>query len=217
MKKVSLMLSLFFLSIGLFGCQQNSEVKVDNPQDNTERLEQITFYPKESNSETLVIEDRETIELIKEAIDNAEKQPGIVNMADPEYRIVIGEETYFLWIDEKSGTIMYAEDTHTIYSLSLRSVNRINEVITYNYLNIREIAWNFLKEKGWNKSAKEEWNSATVNKIIVNEDYELLDKSYDGKEVLSISFNDKANVVVGTPIILVDANTDKVIGYMPGE
>ena len=217
MKKISLTLSLFFLSIGLFGCQQNSEVKVDNPQDNTESLEKITFYPKESNSEILVIEDRETIKIIKEAVDNAEKQPGIVNMADPEFRIAIGEETYFLWIDEKFGTIMYTEDTHTIYSLSFSSVNQINEIISYNYLNIREIAWNFLKEQGWNESAEEEWKSATVTKIIVNGDYELLDKSYDGKEVLSVSFKDKENVVEGTPIILVDANRDKVIGYMPGE
>ena len=204
MKKISLTLSLFFLSIGLFGCQQNSEVKVDNPQDNTESLEKITFYPKESNSEILVIEDRETIKIIKEAVDNAEKQPGIVNMADPEFRIAIGEETYFLWIDEKFGTIMYTEDTHTIYSLSFSSVNQINEIISYNYLNIREIAWNFLKEQGWNESAEEEWKSATVTKIIVNGDYELLDKSYDGKEVLSVSFKDKENVVEGTPIILVD-------------
>jgi hypothetical protein len=217
MKKISLVLSLFLLSIGLLGCQQIREVKVANPQDSAGSLEKITFYPRESNSETLVIEDRETIEIIKEAVDNAEKQPGIVNMADPEFRIAMGEETYFLWIDEKSGTIMDTEDTHTIYSLSFSSVNQINEIISYNYLNIREIAWNFLKKQGWNESAKEEWKSATVTKVIVNEDYELLDKSYDGKEVLSVSIKDKENVVVGTPIILVDTNTYKVIGYMAGE
>ncbi|MFD1738694.1 hypothetical protein ACFSCX_19425 [Bacillus salitolerans] len=217
MKKMSLVLSLFLLSFGLFGCQENSEVKVDNSQVNTERLEKISIDSTESNSETLVINATETIEMINEAIENAEKQLGIINMADPEFKIEIGEETYFLWIDEKSGTIMNIEDTHTIYSLSVSSVNQINEIISYNYLNIRETAWNFLKEKGWSDSAKGEWKSATVTKIIVSEEYELLDKSYDGKEVFSVQFEDKENVVASTPIILVDSDTNKVIGYIPGE
>lgn len=50
-------------------------------------------------------------------------------MADPEYKIEIGEKTYFLWIDEKSGTIMHTEDTHTIYSLSNNSIKQVNELL----------------------------------------------------------------------------------------
>jgi hypothetical protein len=132
MKKMNLVLSLFVLSIGLFGCQQNGEVKVDNSQINTESLEKITIFSIKSNSETLVIEDTETIEMINEAVDNAEKQPGIVNMADPEFKIEIGEDTYFLWVDEKSGTIMNTEDTHTIYSLSEKSIKQVNELFCIN-------------------------------------------------------------------------------------
>lgn len=86
-----------------------------------------------------------------------------------------------------------------------------------NYFKIRELAWNFLKERGWHSRAKEDWESSTVTKIIVNEKYELLDKSYEGKEVFSVSFKDKEHVVVGTPLVLVDANTNEVIGFMPGE
>jgi hypothetical protein len=129
MKKMCLVLSLFLLSIGLFGCQQNGEVKVNNPKINTGSLEKITIFPMESNSETLVFKDTETIEMIKEAIENAEKQPGIVNMTDPECKIQIGEETYFLWVDEKSGTIMNTVDTHTIYSLSENSIKQVNELL----------------------------------------------------------------------------------------
>lgn len=144
-----------------------------------------------SNAEKVVIENTATIEMLKEIIDHAEKQPGVVNMADPEFRMAVGEETYFLWIDEKSGTIMNTKDANTIYSLPASSVNQINELISSNYMNIREMAWNFLKEKGWNDRAKKEWKSATVTKVIVNEEYELLDESYDGKEVFSVSFKDK--------------------------
>jgi uncharacterized protein YcfL len=129
MKKMWLVLSLLLLSICLFGCKQNGEVKVNNQQIITESLEKITIYPMESNSETLVFEDTETIEMIKEAIDNAVKQPGIVNMTDTEFKIEIGEETYFLWVDEKSGTIMNTEDTHTIYSLAESSIKQVNELL----------------------------------------------------------------------------------------
>lgn len=92
-----------------------------------------------------------------------------------------------------------------------------NTEVEENHSNIREIAWNFLKERGWHESAKEEWESSTVTKTVINEDSVLLDESYEGKEVWSVTFEDKENAVVGTPIVLVDAKTNKVIGYMPGE
>jgi hypothetical protein len=41
-----------------------------------------------------------------------------------------------------------------------------------------------------------------VKKTIVDNGYELLDDNYEGKEVLSVSFEDKENSVVGTPLIL---------------
>lgn len=197
---------LILISISLVGCQKDSE-----------SLEKITIEPMESHLETLVIEDTETIEMIEEAVSNSKEQPGIVNMEDPEFKIEIGEETYFLWVDEKSGTFMNTKDTHTIYSLPVSSIKQINNIISYNASKIREIAWNFLEKRGWSDSAKEEWKSAAVTKIIVNKDYELLDKNYKGNGVFSVLFEDKENIVVSTPIILVNAETNNVIGYMPGE
>ena len=40
---------------------------------------------------------------------------------------------------------------------------------------------------------------------------------YVGKEVAAVSFQDKENVVNGTPLILVDLDTNAVVGYMPSE
>jgi hypothetical protein len=88
---------------------------------------------------------------------------------------------------------------------------------TDSYENVREIAWEFIEEEGWNDSAKDDWKSAEVKKMIADESYELLDETYEGKEVLSVSFEDKKNVVVGTPLILVALDTNEVIGYMLGE
>ena len=86
-----------------------------------------------------------------------------------------------------------------------------------SYELAREAAWEFVQEKGWSDSAKGNWQNAKVEIIIADESYELLDVSYEGKEVTSVSFQDKENVVVGTPLILVDFDNNKVIGYMPSE
>ncbi|MGB5946964.1 hypothetical protein [Paenisporosarcina sp.] len=45
----------------------------------------------------------------------------------------------------------------------------------------------------------------------------MLDTRYEGNEVAAVSFHDKDNVVVGTPLILVDLETNEVVGYMPSE
>ncbi|OCA84008.1 hypothetical protein A8F94_14825 [Bacillus sp. FJAT-27225] len=42
MKKIILILSFIFLSIGIFGCRQNNEKKVDTTSSNT--VEKITYY-----------------------------------------------------------------------------------------------------------------------------------------------------------------------------
>ena len=38
-------------------------------------------------------------------------------MEDPEFKIEFEKVTYFLWINEKSGVIMHAKDTHDLYSI----------------------------------------------------------------------------------------------------
>ena len=65
----------------------------------------------------MVIEDTEAIRTLKEAVNGAEKNRGIVNMEDPEFKIGCEKVTYFLWINEKSGLIMNAKDTHDLYSI----------------------------------------------------------------------------------------------------
>ena len=83
----------------------------------------------ENTSEVMVIEDTEAIRTLKEAVNGAEKNRGIVNMEDPEFKIEFEKVTYFLWINEKSGVIMNAKDTHTIYTLSESSTKQVNELI----------------------------------------------------------------------------------------
>ncbi|MGG3452301.1 YobA family protein [Domibacillus aminovorans] len=74
----------------------------------------------------------------------------------------------------------------------------------------REIAWDFVKETGWDDGVKEEWQRAKVTKTIADNNYQFLGKAYkdnyEGKEALFVSFE-------GAPSILIDPNTNKVIGY----
>lgn len=95
--------------------------------------------------------------------------------------------------------------------------NAENQRETDGYNEVRETAWNFVKEKGWNNNATGNWQSAEVIKVVVDNKFDLLDKNYEGMEVLSVSFADKENIVVATPIILIEPNTNKVIGYMLSE
>ncbi len=86
-----------------------------------------------------------------------------------------------------------------------------------NYENARKIAWEFLSGKKWNASAKDNWQTAKVEKTIADNQYDLMDKTYEGREVLVVTFEDEENVVVGTPLILLDSDTNHVVGYMLSE
>ncbi|TFE00604.1 hypothetical protein [Jeotgalibacillus salarius] len=88
---------------------------------------------------------------------------------------------------------------------------------TQEYNEAKKAAWDFVKEEGWDNTADEDWQSAEVTEVIADQTFELLDDTFEGNEALRVSFKDKENVVTGTPLILIDPDTNEVIGYMPGE
>lgn len=93
----------------------------------------------------------------------------------------------------------------------------VNESSEDSYELVRKAAWEFVQEKGWSEPAKGNWQNAKVEIIIADQSYELFDVDYKGKEVGSVSFQNKENIVVGTPLILVDLDSHEVVGYMPSE
>lgn len=82
---------------------------------------------KEDSLTTFI--DLETIKDFSKAFNNAKKEPGIVNMSDPDYKVELGDESYFLWVSEEHGTIMNLSDTNTVYTLSKNSAKTINELL----------------------------------------------------------------------------------------
>jgi len=77
-----------------------------------------------------------TIERIARAIREAEKQPGIVDIAAPEYDVRLtyrdgSTEAFHLWLDARyeHATIMDVRDTHYIYRVSAESTKDLLEII----------------------------------------------------------------------------------------
>ncbi|AST90707.1 hypothetical protein [Sutcliffiella cohnii] len=84
----------------------------------------ISFY-EVSEEQPFIFEEKDDIDTFLHAVDSAKREPGVVDMADPEYKFKIGKKYYFLWIHEKSGTIMNTSDTNTIYSLTKESAEKL--------------------------------------------------------------------------------------------
>lgn len=122
------MKKLFVLFIAfafiLTGCSKEQENKLSEAPIESD-TETVTFAKVKS----LELKETDEIEIFTKAVNDSKKEPGSVNMTTPHYRFSIGEETFFLWISEDSGTIMNGKETHTIYSLSNSSVKEIYEVV----------------------------------------------------------------------------------------
>ena len=105
--------------------------------------EKVTIYEMISFSETnmeskKIITNLKDINILETSFNGASKNPGLTDMIDPNYKVELAEETYFLWINEISGTIMNVNDTHITYTLTEKSVKEVNEVIISHFRIIKE-------------------------------------------------------------------------------
>ncbi|MDX8290464.1 hypothetical protein SLL00_11705 [Metabacillus indicus] len=86
------------------------------------------------------------------------------------------------------------------------------------FREVRKAGWNFIKQNKWENRTSGDWEDAKVATYTVNESQaQLSDKQYIGKKVLSVEFEDLENTALSAPVILVDQESKKVIGYLPGE
>ncbi|KIL51602.1 hypothetical protein KP77_11140 [Jeotgalibacillus alimentarius] len=122
MKKITIFISLVVFSI-LFatGCSSADIEKID-----VYEMESFSIIKEDSLTSYT---DSKDVNIFIKVFNNAKKEPGIVDIADPEYQVQIGEESYYLWIKEEQGTIMNVNDTHTIYSLSKNSVEKVYDLL----------------------------------------------------------------------------------------
>ncbi len=97
-------------------------------------IEQVDVYKMENFTDAkenslISYTDIEEVETFVNAFKTAKKEPGVVDMAEPDYRVEFGDESYFLWISPEQGAVMNENDTHTIYSLTKKSARKIYELV----------------------------------------------------------------------------------------
>ena len=102
----------------------------------TKEVTQSEVVPRAANAspphEKMILvelENGEERRVFEKAVADAKRKPGIVNMKNAQYRFSLGDASYLLWLDKGSGTLMNANDTHTIHTLSPDSAAKISEVL----------------------------------------------------------------------------------------
>ena len=122
MKKLSLLFVFVVFTLFLVsGCSSKNIEKVD-----VYEMESFSVIKKDSLTSYT---DSKVVSDFVNAFKNAKKEQGKVDMLDPEYKVEIGENSYYLWISEEQGTIMNVNDTNTIYTLSKSSAKTIKELL----------------------------------------------------------------------------------------
>ncbi|RJX37269.1 hypothetical protein D3P09_23220 [Paenibacillus pinisoli] len=131
MKKVGLAgLVVLLLSLVLSGCaSDSSNVK----EKRTATLRAMNGLGDGTEGSRKAVTDPEEIAMWHKAIKDAVPEPGIVNMAEPQYQVELGDSVHYLWISEDAGTVMNTGDTHTISTLAPKYAKAVHEAIQRHY------------------------------------------------------------------------------------
>lgn len=113
-KNFFLQLTSVMLLLTLFACSSN-EVK----ETKEVKVQEMVSFSKEKQNTLKVISDSPKVKVIVNAIRQAKKQKGIVDITDPQYRMDTDQGRYYLWFNENgSATIMNDKDKNTIFKIA---------------------------------------------------------------------------------------------------
>jgi hypothetical protein len=142
-----LALSLAFMSLFILGCQSKENVSTEttvNSSPKSESNQNLSIekdfvsigVSKTKGSNDITFDDKETLKSFQDIFLSAVKEPGIVNMVDPEYYMEVvhdknNQESLYLWIGEQGekSTFMKAEDSNTIYTASQEMTDKLIELV----------------------------------------------------------------------------------------
>jgi hypothetical protein len=146
-KVIYLALSLAFMSLFILGCQSkesgstettvNSSPKSESNQNLSIEEDFVSVsVSRTKGSNEIIFDDKETLKSFQNIFSSAVKEPGIVNMADPEFYMEVvhdknNQQSLYLWIGEKGekSTFMKAEDTNTIYTVSEDMTDKLIKLV----------------------------------------------------------------------------------------
>lgn len=108
------------LTVGLLGGCDTKELVTE---DVTEvRIAESVDFGRFQAQEVITYDELTDVKVFADMIRNAEQQPGIVNMATPEYDVEVRYQDdtvdrYYVWLGDLGmpTSIMDVNDTHTVY------------------------------------------------------------------------------------------------------
>ncbi|WP_433958037.1 hypothetical protein [Cytobacillus horneckiae] len=136
---ICLLLSSTFLSICLAGCLPREPFTIEsnvNPIfESNSRLINIHISNLKAD-DTLIIDDKESLNTLQTIFSSVMKVEGIVNMTDPGYSLSVQyddkkQHDFYLWIGEKDKTItlMKTDDTQTVYTVIIKETNQLIDMM----------------------------------------------------------------------------------------
>ncbi|AMX00818.1 hypothetical protein [Rummeliibacillus stabekisii] len=113
-KNFFLQLTSVMLLLTLFACSSN-EVK----ETKEVKVQEMVSFSKEKQNTLKVISDSPKVKVIVNAIRQAKKQKGIVDITDLQYRLDTDQDRYYLWFNENGPVIiMNDNDKNTIFKIA---------------------------------------------------------------------------------------------------
>ena len=126
-------LCLIMLALTLTGCGSN-DFRTDGMEE--VRVSESDGFSSFQEDDIVTFDESEAIQVFEDMLRNAEQQPGIVNMATPEYDVEVnyqGEKVdrYYVWLGDLGmpTSIMDVTDTHTVYLVPADMTNRLIELL----------------------------------------------------------------------------------------
>lgn len=122
------------LTVGLMGgCETSELVAEDIVQ---VRIAESVDFGRFQEQAVVTYNRLEDVKVFADMIRNADEQPGIVNMATPEYDVEVrfkSDETdrYYVWIGEsgKPTSLMNVNDTNTVYLVPADVTDELIELL----------------------------------------------------------------------------------------
>lgn len=146
MKRAVILFLFALTAIVLFGRQPEQETVMAGEVENKTEVEREGLLAEGEIAqvelsevkgfEPVVYVEAVELELFRNLFSSAEKEPGIVNMGDPEFYLKVvmedGEKHYLnLWLggEGETASLMNPDDTHTIYTVMPQEKERLTALM----------------------------------------------------------------------------------------
>ncbi len=124
------------MSVVLIGCQPKNSNEYSDINISKVSVSKSSGFGKVNSDFFAVYEDKETLDIFNNAISNAVKRAGIVDIVEPEFDLEViytdgNKQGYHLWVGGKGqkSTLINVYDTNTVYSISEEITNQLVDLV----------------------------------------------------------------------------------------